>query len=942
MNRMKYIIISLFMVICACHGCILESIDEIEFGVACQDVSYILDNGNYCIHTTCDEYDSYMNAGHCPTEFDCIQDPNGKFYCGNVCEKGYHIYRPEDLEYAICEVDSTENCGAHDNNCLQKEGWRNGTCEEGNCKLIDCHGAYQPVDNACKSLRQCCGPNCKDCTMVAGWVCSDDDCVESGCKSSNEILCDGICFDPTSNVSYCGSDDRCEPHECRSDQVCIDSECDCKDHADECEGECKDHATDLEHCGECHHACSEAEGWLNGICSEGKCVAQVCQEGYHVEENEDGIGVCVEDSTEACGEFAINCTTDISGWQEGQCLHAVCIVEACQPGFFLLKDEEDPSFNRCMENTDENCGDVNRQCAIGHYCDTEIGACACDGGLYECDDGLCYDIQIDAQNCGGCGIVCARDNATGQCVSGQCVYECKGDYIECDNVCYEINDVNHCGTCENACTTEVVHAHPTCESQTCGYACDESFENCSGSCYDLTSTPEHCGDCDTACPIPEHGTATCVSSRCGIECQAEYFNCSEKCVDLKTDNNHCGACNTPCVKPDHGSVQCTDSKCKITCDSGYKECSEQCVDLKSDENHCGSCDTRCNVDNAYNSCADSKCTFTCKDGYVMNSAKTGCDPRVCTEGAKRCDGLNYQTCSGNQWVTTQTCTAPTNGTPSCNSSGCSWSCNTDYKECTTGSCVNIKTSSSHCGGCNKPCNAVSHGTNACSNGSCTITCDSGYVLNSTKTGCDPKVCTEGAKQCDRLNYQTCSGNQWVTTQACSAPDNATASCSTSGCSWSCNYNYVNCNNSCIYYTSTGIFHTYSNIYATPSTSTPLDIGFDYNYIEWIYGKYNGYYAVYTGSQKGYVPASTVYILPAYGHPWNTSGVNVRTGPSTSYSITTAIAKNTTVTIEGYSSGTAPPEGGGWYYISYPAEGYISSYYVTMTSGSSDSSLPSCP
>ncbi|MBO4350392.1 MAG: SH3 domain-containing protein [Proteobacteria bacterium] len=1209
MNQMKYIILALFIVICSCHGCILENIDEIEFGVKCQDVSYILDNGEYCLHTACDEYDLYMDEGHCPVDFDCIQNPNGEFFCGNECEKGYHEYQPEGQDYAVCEEDSTENCGVHGNNCLKKEGWRNGTCEDGNCKLIECRGAYQPVDNECKSLRQCYGPNCKDCTLVAGYVCSDDDCVESKCKTSNEILCDGICFDPTSNVSYCGSDDHCEPHECRSDQVCIDSECDCKDHADECEGECKDHDTDLKHCGECNHDCLQSEGWLDGICSEGKCIAQACQEGYHTEEAEEGISVCVEDSPEACGSTDNNCMTYIPGWQDGQCVQTECIVEECQNGYFIQLDEDDSALNSCIENSDDHCGSMDKQCADDHFCNTELGFCACEGELYECEDGLCYDIQTDPLNCGACSHICHRENATEDCVEGQCVFECHEDYIECDDECFEINDVQHCGTCDNACTTDVEHAHPICESQTCGYDCDTGFENCSGSCYDLTSDPKHCNSCDNPCKVPANGDATCITSRCGIECHTGYTNCSENCVDLKTDNNNCGACDNVCKKPSNGSVKCTNSKCVISCNSGFTNCSNQCVDMTKDLNNCGACGNKCAVANATNDCSAGKCTFKCKDNYVITTDKKGCEPFVCTAGDIRCDDVKYQICKNNKWETTQNCTTSiANAAAVCSpSSGCSWKCKSGYSAC-SGSCFNLTNDANNCGACGNKCSAPSHGSATCSSSKCGIKCDSGYTncsgkclnltndanncgacgnkcsapthgsatcssskcgikcdsgytncsgkclnltndvnncgacgnkcptpANGTATCSDSKCgvkCDSGYTNCsgtcvnitNNVNncgacgnkcsapshgsatcssskcgikcdsgYTNCSGacvnltsnvnNCGACGNKCSAPSNGSATCSSSKCGiscnsgytncsgacvnltsnvnncggcgnkcpapsngsatcssskcgiscnsgytncagsclnltnnvnncggcgnkcpapsngsatcssskcgiscnsgytncsgaclnltnnvnncgtcgnkcpnptygsstcssgscvLSCNTNYVNCNNDCIYYTLTGIMNTNTSIYSTPSYSYPLGLAFNYNFVEWIYGEYNGFYAVYTGSQKGYVPASAVYILPAYGYPWDSKGVNVRSGPGKSYSKLGAIGQNTTITITGYTDGEPLTEGGGWYSISSPFVGYVASYYVTMYAGSSASSLPSCP
>jgi len=75
---------------------------------------------------------------------------------------------------------------------------------------------------------------------------------------------------------------------------------------------------------------------------------------------------------------------------------------------------------------------------------------------------------------------------------------CAPGDLSCNGSCVPQNAQN-CGTCGNACTTGVAHAHPTCSKGSCSFECDGTFTSCSGACVDLQGDADNCGACGRSC-----------------------------------------------------------------------------------------------------------------------------------------------------------------------------------------------------------------------------------------------------------------------------------------------------------------------------------------------------------------------------------------------------------------------------------------------------------
>jgi hypothetical protein len=213
--------------------------------------------------------------------------------------------------------------------------------------------------------------------------------------------------------------------------------------------------------------------------------------------------------------------------------------------------------------------------------------------------------------------------ATGLPVSGEDA-STGGDGGDASSACPQFDlqtDPQHCGSCTNACTGDLVCSDGQCKAQ-----CDPPLIKClntdgggeAGVCFDLTSNIDHCGQCATECatgdagaleagndnnpdagiPTPDGGfppgpywslgTPTCTKSMCGIQCPGTMTECSDSiCYDTQNFHDHCGNCTTACADD---TEWCTQGNC---CPVGQGYCSGACTDLLSNASNCGACGVTC-------------------------------------------------------------------------------------------------------------------------------------------------------------------------------------------------------------------------------------------------------------------------------------------------------------------------------------------------------------
>jgi hypothetical protein len=104
-------------------------------------------------------------------------------------------------------------------------------------------------------------------------------------------------------------------------------------------------------------------------------------------------------------------------------------------------------------------------------------------------------------------------------------------------------------------------------------------------CLDLISNVDHCGTCDNACGAGNHCSQ-------GICCAPQEEACAdgggEECFDLSQSNDHCGTCLHACAE----NEACADGAC--TCEYPFESCAGQCIDVEGDDaENCGDCGVHC-------------------------------------------------------------------------------------------------------------------------------------------------------------------------------------------------------------------------------------------------------------------------------------------------------------------------------------------------------------
>jgi len=203
-------------------------------------------------------------------------------------------------------------------------------------------------------------------------------------------------------------------------------------------------------------------------------------------------------------------------------------------------------------------------------------------------NGLPTDLQIDTQNCGACGIVCAGIAAV--CVGGACGCPPATGGL-CADGCDDLSsDPRNCGACGNACGPGLA-----CLNGTCGCA-DESM--CAGQCTDLESDPGNCGSCGNTCGpkqkcVSGACTGACVTNGdCGMGelCNATVWLCVDgttscnsnlDCTDPATEYCGLGRCFVPgsrlftFVAPDSGCAPGTENSnpSLSSCTDHFQTCS---------------------------------------------------------------------------------------------------------------------------------------------------------------------------------------------------------------------------------------------------------------------------------------------------------------------------------------------------------------------------------
>ena len=174
------------------------------------------------------------------------------------------------------------------------------------------------------------------------------------------------------------------------------------------------------------------------------------------------------------------------------------------------------------------------------------GGTACPGALSLACDGGCVDPTLPA-HCGTCDNACpGPDSGAGAATcsyngtSGMCGLGCDPDGstpLDCNGACVDPTLPATCGGCTNACPgPDAGTGQATCgpEAGVCGVECSGgTSQRCGASCF-APNDVNHCGSCTNACAGPPsgNGQATCagVTPTCAVSCTTGYHMCNADCL----------------------------------------------------------------------------------------------------------------------------------------------------------------------------------------------------------------------------------------------------------------------------------------------------------------------------------------------------------------------------------------------------------------------------
>ncbi len=431
----------------------------------------------------------------------------------------------------------------------------------------------------------------------------------------------------------------------------------------------------------------------------------------------------------------------------------------------------------CQSASDCDLPNVNEHACTDGRCEIV----SCDTNWADCDgsssNGCEVDTTSDVVNCGGCGSVCAFDNASASCVASSCVMgTCNQGWMDCDSDDSDgcevdtTSDPANCGGCSQACSLD--HATAGCQAAQCVVeVCDDLWADCdslpaNGCESDVSVDMDNCGACGNTCQL-SHASAICDNGSCQVDsCDATWADCdslpNNGCErDLDSDIQNCGACDNDCHAM-NAEVSCQSGTCMMgDCLEGYGDCNTDAGDgceavFSSDPDNCGECGLACDAPHAVSQCLLGQCNISgCEDGFgdCNLDSSDGCesdldsDPLHCGSCGEHCDIPHAQAgCDSGLCVIAQ-CDEAFGDCNSDASDGCETYLNNDLE---------------NCGACGKTCQ-LDHAQAICRQGMCTTdSCDDGFgnCNRDLSDGCEADLSsdTENCGSCELVcEYQNAAG-----------------------------------------------------------------------------------------------------------------------------------------------------------------------------------------
>ena len=559
---------------------------------------------------------------------------------------------------------------------------------------------------------------------------------------------------------------------------------------------------------------------VSATCIDNQWVSQYCPSDLACDGNT--CGVAQNDDVTQCGSTKVNCSSSVTGWQNGVCHDGQCEARECINGYHLYE-------NTCEINDETHCGSHENSCTPGVSvenstavaCVPETGVCevtGCDSG-YHIYENTCE--LNDETHCGSHENSCTPGVSVENSTNVACVLEtgvcevtgCDSGYHIYENTC-ELNDETHCGSHENSCTPGVSVENSTsvacvpetgvCEVTQCvaGYHiynndCEKDDNDHCGSHEDTCTTTMFAGSESVSCD-----TGTCIITACSgdyiktdnVCLERDCTEDEEKCVNENnigsmykcinnvwekqetcTSNYSCNANNTACGKCKNNATKCTNKSnigTVYTCKTGNWSATTNCETTSCSGKVCGECkneDTQC--ENNSSKIGQQSTCASGQWGEAVSCETTSCNGKVCGE----CENLDSK-CEEDTTTKIGTEYECSNGT---------WG---SGKSCVKRSCLfNLWTENKMCGYC-------LDGTTECTDEDGLLTsyrqiCSGGDTYLSDKNFCKTDV-PHAIGAC--LNKTDCGGFKCILPHA-KAFDTSSGSCVATDC----DDGYTLCNGLCI-------------------------------------------------------------------------------------------------------------------------------------------------
>lgn len=668
--------------------------------------------------------------------------------CGVSCDEGWGDCNGDPRDGCEAPLNTLSSCGTCDAAC--SVGHATPSCFVGACEVGSCAPGWGDCNDS--SVDGCEAPlnapgSCGGCTpcVLAGAVesCVDGTCgiaeCEPGLGDCNRIAADG-CETPLTTTAACGACGRSCPSVAGGSVACESGSCvvaGCTAGFADCDGSvgtgCETRLDSMADCGACGMACALPHA--TEACRPTGCAVVTCDAGWGDCNGIAGDGCETSLVTSAhCG----TCTRTCSGSTPlcGPSGSSFACVSACASGLTMCGAG-------CVDLTSDegHCGMCDRACAPPHargVCGS--GTCsigACDPGWGDCNGSVadgCETSLNTLASCGGCAMACALPSATERCDAGRCVLvSCDAGRADCDgsstNGCEaSLTSLSSCGACGVACA--IPFASESCSTGACVVGtCDAGRADCDGLVSDGCEVPlgtlTDCRACGDTCDLP-HAADTCTGGTCAVaSCEIGWGDCNAMAADgceTRLDSlSSCGVCGRTCAAAPHSLASCASGACTYACDAGWGDCNgmpaDGCETSLDSTANCGACGTACSgatpVCGPTGAGGGVECRSACS-GSLTACGVTCVDLTTSTLHCGACDAP---------------CTPPA-ASGACVAGSCRIaSCDAGAGDCNasvTDGCERSLRTTTDCGACGAVCMGRPHAAASCTTGTCATPCDAGW------------------------------------------------------------------------------------------------------------------------------------------------------------------------------------------------------------------------